>query len=509
LICSSTSFVWNGNAAEVVATAVMAEPVLFLLPSGAGATQAPTNTLVQATPRLQVPSSAVKQGALSRGIQHHGLGVVNGSRSMMSMLLTCSLGLLVGGRRHARRSLRLVRRNRAITVTERAVAEEAAAGGWSTVASKVVEKLWVETGFPKLNTASADEREAVWATAFAPSAVIEDTFFSQDTLTPGPLNRGLVKYLENKAHVGKFVIDEISDGVRSCGFTWHLESATSQGSIADKGLRGTTFVSVDNQGRIDYLREIAEPLYKPGDSTVDFLKAIGGDNVQQTVPYEPRKPTGAQPVVEYLWKEVNQGDGDVEEVLSFFADDCIYEDFNYEQPLVGKPEVRAFLQKFKAIKSLRFMPERFSDGMKACCFTWRVEIAGLPSDGPQVRGISFYRLNDAGLISFVRDIPESALKPPPLQALAATLRPELRILLPRAETASVTPADRGCSCGADGVASLVGAPVTANDVRSVRVTGAGGNSVKTLGECIGSSSGSWPLIGNQSPEVVIFLRHLA
>jgi len=227
------------------------------------------------------------------------------------------------------------------------------------------------------------------------------------------------------------------------------------------------------------------------------------------VAYEPRKPTGAQPVVEYLWKEVNQGDGDVEEVLSFFADDCTYEDFNYEQPLLGKPEVRGFLKKFKEIKSLRFMPERFSDGMKACCFTWRVEIAGLPSDGPQVRGISFYRLNEAGLISFVRDIPESALKPPPLQALAATLRPELRILLPRAEALSVTPAERGCSCGADGVASLVGAPVTANDVRSVRVMDASGASVKTLSERMGSNSGSWPFAGDQSPEVVIFLRHLA
>jgi hypothetical protein len=213
--------------------------------------------------------------------------------------------------------------------------------------------------------------------------------------------------------------------------------------------------------------------------------------------------------VEYLWKEVNQGDGDVEEVLSFFADDCIYEDFNYEQPLLGKPEVRDFLQKFREIKSLRFMPEQFSDGMKACCFTWRVEIAGLPTDGPQVRGISFYRLNEAGLISFVRDIPESAVKPPPLQALAATLRPELRIIIPRAEAPSVTPADRGCSCGADGVASLVGAPVTANDVRSVRVTGANGVGIKTLGECMGSNSGSWPFTGNQVPEVVIFLRHLA
>jgi len=478
-----------------------------LAASAAG--RAPAQPVVQVTLGLQVPTLAVSQRACSLEFPNILPSGVNGSGSMMSMSLACSLGLLAGVRRHSRRSLWLFGRNRAVKTRRRAALEAASSGRVDTTVSKLVEKLWGETGFPQWGTSAAVEREAVWAAAFAPNAVIEDTFFSQDTLPTGPLNIGLVKYLENKARVGKFVVDEITDGVRACGFTWHLESANSQGGVMDKGLRGTTFVSVDEQGRIDYLREIAEPLYKPGDSTVDLLKALGGDNVQQTVAYTPRRPTGAQPVVEYLWKEVNPGDGDVEEIVSFFADDCIYEDFNYEQPLLGKPEVRAFLEKFKAIKSLRFMPERFSDGMKACCFTWRVEIAGLPSDGPKIRGISFYRLNEAGLISFVRDIPESALKPPPLQALAATLRPELRILLPRSEASSVTPADRGCSCGADGVASLMGAPVTAQDVRSVRVMGASAGSVKTLGECMGSNGGNWMFTGNQGPEVVIFLRHLA
>jgi len=329
-------------------------------------------------------------------------------------------------------------------------------------ARDLVKKLWKETGFPKKTDDATQrrEREAVWAASFEPNAEIEDTFYSQEDLFAGPLNVGLVKYLENKSQVDTFVIDDISDGAQACGFTWHLEE--TDGSV---GLRGTTFISLSKAGKINYLREIAESIYKPGQLTVEFLKVVGGDNVQPISAYTKRTPQGAQQVVEYLWKEVNQGGAEPEEALKFFAEECIYEDFNYEEPLRGKAEVRAFLEEFQEIKSLRFVPERFSDGQQACCFTWHVEIAGLPSDGPEIRGISYYRLNDDGLISFVRDIAESAIKPPPLQALAAFLRPRLRTFLPNETVPPSTPADRDCSCGADGVANVVGTKISASQVR--------------------------------------------
>ncbi|CAK9060377.1 unnamed protein product, partial [Durusdinium trenchii] len=232
-------------------------------------------------------------------------------------------------------------------------------------------------------------------------------------------------YLENKSACGRLVIDKCTDGERSCGFTWHWEE---NGAV---GIRGTTFIELDQQGRVSFLREICEPLYKPGDATVELLKAIGGDNVATfDVQAERRKPVGASDICRYLWSEL-QGNAPPAESVTFFADQVLYEDFNYELPLRRKEEVRDFLEKFAEIKALKFVAERFSDGSKACCFTWNVEIAGAPTDAPRIRGISFYELNDAGKIIYVRDIPESAAKPPPLQALAAMLRPRLRVFFPR------------------------------------------------------------------------------
>eukprot|EP00438_Fugacium_kawagutii_P021611 Skav212195 [mRNA] locus=scaffold754:599424:601623:- [translate_table: standard] len=122
--------------------------------------------------------------------------------------------------------------------------------------------------------------------------------------------------------------------------------------------------------------------------------AIGGDNVAT----------------------FEEGNAPPKESLAFFADEVLYEDFNYELPLRGKGEVGDFLEKFAKIKALKFVAERFSDGGRACCFTWNVEIVGASADAPRIRGISFYELNDAGKIIYVRDIPESVTKPPPLQA---------------------------------------------------------------------------------------------
>ncbi|CAJ1405630.1 unnamed protein product [Effrenium voratum] len=112
-------------------------------------------------------------------------------------------------------------------------------------------------------------------------------------------------------------------------------------------------------------------------------------------------------------------------------------------PMRGKEEVGDFLEKFAEIKALKFVAERFSDGRRACCFTWNVEIAGAPEDAPRIKGISFYELDDKGKIAYVRDIPESLQKPPPLQALAAAVQPRLRVFLPRS---SVVTGEERCNC---------------------------------------------------------------
>lgn len=289
--------------------------------------------------------------------------------------------------------------------------------------------LWFSVGLPRGDAA----KEAQWRAGFATDAIVEDTYLAETPVGPGA---GVKAYLENKAACGRMMLDRISDGQAACGFTWHLE----EDGVDGIGIRGTTFVEVDSEGCICYLREICEPLYKPGDATVELLKALSGQAVAvfSEAKVEKRSPQGASDICQYLWKDL-QGRAPIDESLGFFASDALYEDFNYEAPMRGTGEIGDFLRKFAEITALKFVADKFSDGQRACCFTWSVDIAGAPEDAPSIRGISFYGCDGAGKIEYVRDIPESAIKPPPLQALAALLRPQLRVLLTH------DPADRGTS----------------------------------------------------------------
>jgi len=324
--------------------------------------------------------------------------------------------------------------------------------------------------------------EKQWLDSFSADATVEDLYLNENPTGIA----GVRAYLENKSGCGRLVIDRCSDGDRSCGFTWHLQENEAV------GLRGTTFVQLDEQGKVCYLREICEPLFKPGDLTVELLKAIGGDNVATFDQAERREPKGASDICRYLWKEL-QGNAPPKECLTFFADKVLYEDFNYELPLRGKEEVGDFLEKFAKIKALKFVAERFSDGSRACCFTWNVEIVGAPEDAPRIKGISFYELNDAGKITYVRDIPESSN---PFQGLVAMAQPKLRVLLPRS---SVVAGEERCNCAdAGGVVWPTGECVDGQTVLDQMVTGSDGVR-RSVAEQIGGARGA----------VVIYLRHLA
>ncbi|CAE7245764.1 unnamed protein product [Symbiodinium sp. CCMP2456] len=311
-------------------------------------------------------------------------------------------------------------------------------------APSLVLRLWEEVGLPQGNV----EKERAWLEAFDANAVVEDLYYSDVSASD---SAGVRAYVENKASCGRIVIDRLSDGTRSCGFTWHLED---DGAV---GIRGTTYVELNEDGLVSYLREICEPLFKPGDATVELLKAIGGENTAKFDAVERRSPSGASDICRYLWSEL-QGNAAPSESLTFFAEEVLYEDFNYEMPMRGKAAVGEFLEKFAEIKALKFVAERFSDGIRACCFTWNVEISGASSDAPRTRGISFYELNNEGEIAYVRDIPESLAKPPPLQAIAAAIRPKLRVFQPRSTVVSGEAATSRCNCAdAGGVVTLTAA----------------------------------------------------
>jgi len=68
-----------------------------------------------------------------------------------------------------------------------------------------------------------------------------------------------------------------------------------------------------------------------------------------------------------------------------------------------------------------------ADGFgKGCCFTWKLKIAGVDA---VTRGVYFYEVNN-GLVTYIQDTPEPAIRPPPLQLLASILEPGLRRFRP-------------------------------------------------------------------------------
>lgn len=105
----------------------------------------------------------------------------------------------------------------------------------------------------------------------------------------------------------------ISDGNSACGFAWTW--VTNDGK--EEGLRGTTFVELNSEGNISYVREIAEPLFKPGDLTIELLKVVTKDAKPKPPPvYKPKTPRTASEVAKYLFLDVQGGDAD--EAMRFF-----------------------------------------------------------------------------------------------------------------------------------------------------------------------------------------------
>ena len=222
------------------------------------------------------------------------------------------------------------------------------------------------------------------------------------------------------------VLDRVSDGQRSGGAVWHREAADREGVT---GLRGTLFVELDDDEKIAYVREGCEPILKPGQATEALLKAVANSverPPKEAPTFAQATPTGAASIVRYLWEEAYPGGAEPTEALRLFSERIVYEDFNYPEPFVGKADVAAFVTAFD-IPGIEFVPLRVSEGERACAFTWKVVVNG--QDGPS--GVSFYEVDEAGAVCFIRDIPApSPAGFRPLAALAEAVDPELRLLSP-------------------------------------------------------------------------------
>ena len=267
------------------------------------------------------------------------------------------------------------------------------------------------------------------AQKFADSCAVNVVY--EDCYEPQPLvgRNAVADHLRSRAAArtagGKdagFRIDKISDGSKACGFAWTWTSNTLE------GLRGTTFVELNDQNQIQYVREIPEPLLKPGDFILDVLKAVTADASPKPPPeYVQQTPRKANEIAKYLFNDV-QGSGP-EEAMRFFSNSIIYRDFNYEEVLQGKDQVQKFIEDF-SFPGITFATQRFDDGEDSTCFTWEVVLEGAP-EGSAIKGMSFYEVDpETGLVTYVRDVPESGIKPPPIGKLARQLRPALGVFRP-------------------------------------------------------------------------------
>lgn len=270
---------------------------------------------------------------------------------------------------------------------------------------------------------TTEEGAKKFAASCTPDIVYEDCYEPQPIVGRGKvedhlINRALAR---GGGDVG-FRIDKISDGSTACGFAWTWTSSDME------GLRGTTFVELNSANQIAYVREIPEPLYKPGDLIVEVLKAATADATPKPPSeYTPRTPKKANEVAKYLFNDVQGADS--EEGMRFFDESIIYRDFNYEEVLRGKAEVKKFIDDF-SFPGITFATQRFDDGVVSTCFTWEVVIEGAP-EGSAIKGISFYEVDpDTGLITYVRDVPESGIKPPPVGKLARQFRPAVGVFQP-------------------------------------------------------------------------------
>jgi hypothetical protein len=255
----------------------------------------------------------------------------------------------------------------------------------------------------------------------AMNIVYEDRFEPQPVVGRSAVTSHLLRKAEMRGANANFRIDKISDGNRACGFAWTWTCGNQE------GLRGTTFIELNDNGEIQYVQEIPEPIFKPGDLTKDLLKAVTADaKWKLPQPFDPKTPTVAHELAKYLFIDLQNADPKegTDELMRFFDDKVIYRDFNYPDVLRGPAQVRQFVENFK-FPGIEFRPLRFDDGVDSTCFTWEVVLNDAPDT---VKGISFYELDPTTRkITYVRDVPESAIKPPLLGKLARQFRPGLGV----------------------------------------------------------------------------------
>lgn len=136
------------------------------------------------------------------------------------------------------------------------------------------------------------------------------------------------------------MVERLADGAASGGFAWRRGADGVDG----RGLRGVTYFELDDDGQISYVQEGYEPIFKLGVGLELLFKAVARfappkEDKPIDENFRRETPTTAEGIVRYLWDVAYPNGAGTSEVLRFFADDVVYEDFNYPKPFVGIQQV--------------------------------------------------------------------------------------------------------------------------------------------------------------------------
>eukprot|EP00929_Paragymnodinium_shiwhaense_P012581 TRINITY_DN11993_c0_g1_i1.p1 TRINITY_DN11993_c0_g1~~TRINITY_DN11993_c0_g1_i1.p1 ORF type:complete len:453 (-),score=96.00 TRINITY_DN11993_c0_g1_i1:141-1499(-) len=212
-------------------------------------------------------------------------------------------------------------------------------------------------------------------------------------------------------------IEKICDGKQGCGVTWRQLD----------GVRGVSYFRFTSEGQVSFVREIPEPSAKSGGNTMASLSGLFGvmggikdffnsfDQVLQVEDKNLEAPTPkrglaapktrrAEDVVIYLWEEAQYNPTEpVEKMVAEYAEDAVVEELTVEESKWprSRDEIAKFRTESKAAapEKLRFVLDELSDGDKAVAAVWHVEVFGQKSP----RGVTFYELDEAGQVKYVRE----------------------------------------------------------------------------------------------------------
>jgi len=209
-------------------------------------------------------------------------------------------------------------------------------------------------------------------------------------------------------------IDRVCDGKIAAGCTWTQLD----------GRRGVSYIRFDEYGKVNYIREVPEPkLLKFDKNSLEamapalglvnginkvwswapgYLANLDPEAEQQVEGRAQPKTRRAKDVVKYLWQEAQwSGQFSVSNIMREYSEDCVVEDMTLkdEKFAIGFDAVKKYQEEMKqnAPQNLRWNLDELSNGDKACTAVWHIYFAG-----QKKRGLSFYELDEAGKVRYVR-----------------------------------------------------------------------------------------------------------